>query len=805
MWYEKKINEYKEIMWSEFINNIFQDLGDIDFNNLSDIQKSIIFLLEKIETIGTSFSRIVTLDYFSKNIIWITNDNDNYYSLLYKLHQEDSKKFDNIETLFKINFWWTFKFFKINIWEYISNFWLGKSISLADIELGILDMIKNNLKDINDRIINSQEATVFPYTYNTHDYFLVHYNAKKKTTELKKYLPSQKVIDSDNSFYFFFKELWWSLFLVIRNSAHKKWSWVIAALEDFTGPIFSYEESYLFDFSDIKDHGLTSIAGTVSLNRLKVSTNKIGSTLEISGEKPLADLKELLDEDFDIKEIDLQYIWEPTGEWNKKDKTIKISSTITSASINITDKEKLYVNRLLTILWKLNIYTNTSIENAFSLESFVLSVLFSDSSVSLSKNLIKWRWEIENYINKIKYCGIKYSEFTDTQIEKEQLKIRENKIILDTSKEDKIDGNVKIFLNKDLLYKTTIKELSYDAIVLDEEKKNLINRFTSPGITDTDILFSETIDNLTKYLSTNQISNRKYIAFLKDSFTINQEIMFAEKHYCRLLWSSHFSKFFTNPEVFIKEYASTISIKQLDIPDSQLSETTSEEILELAGSGNQLFESYVPKILPYFFPVTISLWRKYTGTPIPDWVIISKNPKCTFLYDCKSSKDIAKYVNNISEVRKFSNYLDFFSTDVSNKNIFLIFWPTVDESTIGKTKERTDMISTKQARFIYIPSDVLCFLNYIIAYKDFLQLNWLISISKIVNYLLEIWTNTWFYYLKLGEFKIKLTKYWFDTTWEYNDATKIVSENMESKTNWRLDLMWISNNFKKYIEGYPVS
>lgn len=182
------------------------------------------------------------------------------------------------------------------------------------------------------------------------------------------------------------------------------------------------------------------------------------------------------------------------------------------------------------------------------------------------------------------------------------------------------------------------------------------------------------------------------------------------------------------------------------------------------------------------------------------------------LYDAKSSNKIRDYINN--DWRKFKDYITLFPTDFE-KNIFLLIWPissskkcTISDNDIESLWENQtwkDMINKDKWKIVYMWADVLDFLHYVTLYKDFINIKWLINSVKIFDYISSLVPIPWIKKLDFQEFYEYFKKYIFSWITEINDHAKALAENFDNRTEWKVDLIKISDDFKNYIWNYKIN
>ena len=102
-------------------------------------------------------------------------------------------------------------------------------------------------------------------------------------------------------------------------------------------------------------------------------------------------------------------------------------------------------------------------------------------------------------------------------------------------------------------------------------------------------------------------------------------------------------------------------------------------------------------------------------------------------------------------------------------------------------------------------ADVLDFLHYVTLYKDFINIKWLINSVKIFDYISSLVPIPWIKKLDFQEFYEYFKKYIFSWITEINDHAKALAENFDNRTEWKVDLIKISDDFKNYIWNYKIN
>lgn len=813
-WIKKKLISKKEKIWDKFLNKFLKEEFDIiNINQLDDLYLSEnevenkTKLLESIINFSESYEKIINLKDFIDNLIVdfsfedINNNNfSNFYEVIYDLYLLNNNFINELNNGYDINFWWTFKFFKINLSDYYS---------IAD----FFDQFYLNLKNINNEFKQlswSDKSIILPHDYNSNDYFIVNYSYNKNNKILNNVSTSENVIPSSSSFYFFFKEIKINdneseLIIVFRQAFQpNKIELIKKSIDKFLWKVCFFDSLDLVDFDDLKSKWyLPSIDWDVDIISSKISHKNIKSLISIDWKKSIDETNQLFEKSiYNINEIKLEY---RKYEW--KELKLKLVWSTKSDSITL-DWKKLYINRFLNILEWLNLISFKNIDNTFTFEEFFIDSIFNWNTY-LSKKLFKWFDIIEKYIKNYTYCwNIEW--FTWKKVDKSQFNFSSNKIILDQDKKDKLDWNVMIDIDIDKIFsdKTNIK-LNFNYIdkiwVLSLSKQNKNNNLK--------ILFSSDISKLTSYLSNqSNIETTKFIWFIDSDFTDLHKINIIDKFNCLLYKKNSIPSFLSDIWVFIEQESNKIFLER----DRNIIKVVKRwnwdnelNIFKSSLSWNwDLFEKHVAEILSFFFPIFVSLWMKYKWESVPDWLMINKDHDALFMYDAKSSWDVRPYINK--EALKFKEYITSLFPEWNN-NIFFIIGPSANnfnelttekiESLWSNVNWKT-LIEKEKWKILYMWADVLDFLHHILMFPDIVNLKWQIDLSKFTKYFLELLEIPWIKKIELDDFIYNFSKFIFKSPEDWHKGFKDFSEKMEKRTEKKVDLIGISENFKKYINDY---
>ncbi len=803
-------NGYKGFFDYFFVKEFWSsDIKEILENQLESIIKTNISIFEWIINTAKTYELTIWFNDFRDLLqqeldIIIDNNINDIYKVIYFLYEEYNDFYLKLQDNFKINFWWTFYFYEINLEKFDNN---------LD---SFVDHFYHNFKNITtlfNKKINSKSIILYYTPDNINDYFIVYYSVNRHNKSIGSIFTISKIIKSSNNFYFFFykDEEMKKIYLVMRQAQHSNY---VKKLKESINEVcrnsISINPLNIINFDSFENKWYIS-NNEVTINKISCSTS--GATIHIEWDKSITTYNNFKNtENYNIQELWLKII--KYKQW-WKDIEYKITWECNCNTIKYNSNELKIITFInyLKSLWFFIQKSDSLYEKNYWFKELFLDWISSKWKI-LIKNYIINKWDfVSEYIknNIVEYCWTNPNlvEFKNQTFD---FLWFNKKVRVWTNYED-LENNfyIEVDLEKILKNKNIKWKINY-------EKSSNIFHFSyskqwRSNFKNIEVFFWLTKNSISNYMAwKKQDPNIKNIAFIKESF--DEVFKFnLLKFNCLVFDFSYIDNFINNNNNFITEESWRIILERdFEKNISFLQEASKIDFFSLSISWEwSAFEDSVAKILSVFTPFIVKLWNNYTGLSVPDGIIIPTND-ILILYDAKSSNKIRDYINN--DWRKFKDYITLFPTDFE-KNIFLLIWPissskkcTISDNDIESLWENQtwkDMINKDKWKIVYMWADVLDFLHYVTLYKDFINIKWLINSVKIFDYISSLVPIPWIKKLDFQEFYKYFKKYIFSWITEINDHAKALAENFDNRTEWKVDLIKISDDFKNYIWNYKIN
>ncbi len=708
--FKKAIEFYNLKVWEEvvqsFLSNSFSSVNlDQIFNDYwyKKIEKKLL-ILNEIYIIWNSYEKIINkedfLSFLSNKIekIDVHNlKNETYYKIIYELFLNDNNIFLKLRDNYKINFWWTFKSYKINLSNHNN-----------DID-SFIDDFNDKIKVINNEYRKKSKTNPIILPYNSdwiNDYYIIHYWFDKNNKSLDDLFTNDQKIKSSNSFYFFFyvNEELKTLHIIFRQAFHIVQLDILKkSIDSVLWPVCWYEPDHIIDFSWLDSKLLLPSVDAI-IDVLKINSSSIDfNNITIEWEKSLKYYQDLVNENkssFSIKELKIlikKYKWKELDyslNWEVHNNSIKL------------EWKTLSIRKFINYLnWLWLFINNKSIDSAvnYNLSDLFLEAIFvKNNKIKLNNIHLSNIDLIKPFIQKntYEYCWKIIQEKISSNINENEIDFNSGKIkvkIWNDNKVDELKNNILLWIkSKELLAEKIKKSFEFKKI-----NNIYIIEFSNQWkwqYKNVKVIFSNSLWDLTSYLIWKSNKEIKYLTFLNENIENSKKIDLLNNYQCLTYDINYFEQFYHNNEKFIIDESSKI-INKKDIENKfrnipkRWDWENEINIFKIALSWNwDLFEEYVSKILFFFFPVFISLWNHLRWKSVPDGLMINNHENSLFMYDAKSSDNIRTYVNK--EVRKFADYITtLFPQTTENNNYFFIIWPSSTKTIENLNKEKIEWLS----------------------------------------------------------------------------------------------------------------
>ena len=691
---------------------------------------------------------------------------------------------ENFHKLYDVSLNWTFSFFKLQ--------------DTADIDT-IIDNVRSNtpeLKRLFEKSSDLKNTIFFPYDFRRHVYFLIHYNDDKNATSVVEQGFSFKdfSLKTKKTFFFFFWENNETKmkFLVIRNSPYKRYDTImIDCLSKILWSITDYDPYPISDFSLIeKSQNLPSPAKwETSINKIYLHKTGVSSLLSVSWKDSYKDTKNICSgTDMNIYGMDLSQ--KANNDTTKEQIGESLSGCVNKKNIGLSTDTQ-YIEYWLNLLMSNKLIQNKDSNYWFKTETEIIKQCFLDWEFMI-KNKDDEISGIVPYIKKV--VGI--WEKKDENIKKENIDFHSKQFLTEEMDPEKISilNNVKVELNLEEYIKWKINK-TVCCIELRKDRYCWV-KITFPmskyDLQKTIIFIARNFDDILSEVLKEKTDNK--IVFLEN---IDEEVIkiLLENNLCGDIRSmEELSLLFSSKKEFDKNIK--IKNKRQDWLHEEV------DVIQISESGNGgEFEDLVTELISPFLSNHMSFWKNYTWMAIPDWFFFWKknnDSQILVLYDCKSSKDISDYLDS-GEQRKFGSYINLFPDNNLENNVFVIFWPKIDDSVLQKIGERKELseLLEKGNKILYIWAEVLELLNKILVYSRWEIINACLKKNILLQVIYEGVHIGKLVKLEKNKLKEQIKRYGFEKNWMHDELYK----NIDSKTDWTLVIPDEIDKFKDYLRN----
>lgn len=752
--------------------------------------------LTKIFKVAEWFFYIFSLNDLENLILWQLNEQykqqfsqkkgRTFFSMIRCTYELEPLIIENFHKLYDVSLSWSFSFFRLN--------------DTADIDT-IIDNVRSyipEMKRLFEKTSDLKNTIFFPYDFRKNVYFLIHYNDNKSATSVveKGFSFENFSLKTKKTFFFFF----WKnnqtgmQFLVIRNSPYQKYDKIIIeCLSNMLWSIIDYDPYPISDFSLIEkgENVPNPDKWSTLVNKIYLHKTDVSSLISVSWKNAHKDTKSICDgTTMSISGIDLSL--EANNQQTKEQIATSLSGSVKKKSVELTTDTK-YVEYWFNLLMRNKLIQNDASNYLFKTEPDIIKQCFLDWEF-IVKNSSDQLSGLIPYIEKT--TGV--WDFQDKDISIGGIDFDKKQFMTDDIVGQKLSivGNVKIKLNLEKYIKEKIR-MNVFCVQLKKETRFCWRKIDFPSardtLKDTVIFIARNFENILTDVLKEKKTNK--ILLLEN---IDEDLI---KILLKYNFCGDIKPITELPLLFSKKNELK---KWLEWSKSWKSKEIKEmNVIYVSKSGNGgEFEDLVSGLISPFLSSHMAFWKKYTWNAIPDWFFFWKkdndNSQILVLYDCKSSKDIAHYLDS-GEQRKFGSYINLFPQKNNERNVFVIFWPIINEEKLQQIWERKefDELIKKGNKILYVGADVLEFLNKILIYPKWDIVGTHFKKNTLPNIIcdeVQVWK------LKMLE-TVKLKEYIRKYGLLENEMNNELYKNIDKKTDWTLDIQKEIEDFKIYLTG----